>query len=119
MLADLVPPRRHPPREGEGVTEREFQKAVIEAARVLGWRVAHFRAARTSRGWRTPVEADGAGFPDLCMVRDDRVVFAELKAETGKLRGEQAAWLADLGAAGQSVHVWRPSDWDVIEEALR
>lgn len=47
------------------ISEAELQSAVIELARTLGYRVAHFRAARTAQGWRTPVEADGAGFPDL------------------------------------------------------
>jgi hypothetical protein len=100
------------------VTEAEFQGAVIEAARFLGWRVAHFRTARTSHGWRTPVAADGAGFPDLCLVRE-RVLFVELKAEKGRLNDEQGRWLAALGFAGAHVHCWRPSDWPSIEEALR
>ena len=47
------------------MSERELQDAVIQLARLLGWRVAHFRPAMTTRGWRTPVSADGAGFPDL------------------------------------------------------
>jgi hypothetical protein len=47
------------------VSERDFQAAVLEAARVFGWHVAHFRPARTAHGWRTPVAADGAGFPDI------------------------------------------------------
>jgi hypothetical protein len=45
--------------------EQSFQSVVIEVARLTGWRVAHFRAARTAHGWRTPVTADGAGWPDL------------------------------------------------------
>lgn len=43
--------------------ERQWQAQVIELARILGWRVAHFRPALTKHGWRTPVQADGAGFP--------------------------------------------------------
>jgi hypothetical protein len=30
--------------------EQSFQSVVIEAARLTGWRVAHFRAARTAHG---------------------------------------------------------------------
>jgi hypothetical protein len=101
------------------VSELDFQRQVIELARLFRWRVAHFRAAKTSKGWRTPVQADGAGFPDLCLVRD-RIVFAELKAERGRLSPDQAAWLDAIGRVpGAEVHVWRPSDLDAIAEVLR
>jgi hypothetical protein len=79
-----------------GVTERDLQDAVIQCARLLGWRVAHFRPALTAHGWRTPVEADGAGFPDLVLVRDGWVVFAELKSARGARPIEQADWLEAL-----------------------
>jgi hypothetical protein len=98
--------------------ERNFQGAVIDAARALGWTVAHFRAARTAHGWRTPVEADGKGFPDLCLVRD-RVVFVELKRAKGKLTREQAAWVTKLRWAGAEVYVWRPADWDDAVQVLK
>jgi hypothetical protein len=99
-------------------TEREFERAVLEALRLFGWRFTHFRPAMTEEGWRTPLSGD-AGFPDVVAVRGDRVLFVELKAETGSLRDEQAAWLAALGFAGADVHCWRPSDWPTIEETLR
>lgn len=97
--------------------ESDFQRAVIELAQLLGWRVAHFRPARTEQGWRTAVAADGAGFPDLVLVRFT-VVYAELKAEKGRVSEAQAAWHDALRAAGQECHVWRPSDWDAIVERL-
>ncbi len=98
--------------------EAEFQAAVIELAQMLGWKVAHFRAARTKDGWRTPVAADGAGWPDLVLVRD-RIIFAECKAERGKLSADQAVWLQRLDAAEAEAYVWRPSDWDEIEAILK
>jgi VRR-NUC domain len=101
------------------VSERDFQAAVVEAARLLGWRVAHFRPARTAQGWRTPVQADGAGFPDLIAVRGPRLIAAELKSERGKLRPEQAQWLEAFQAAGAEARIWRPDDWAAIEERLR
>jgi hypothetical protein len=100
------------------LTEAEFQDQFVALARVLGWRVAHFRAARTAHGWRTPVAGDGAGFVDVVLVRD-RVMFVELKSDTGHLRGDQREWLIAFRAAGAEVHVWRPSDWPEIESALR
>lgn len=92
------------------MTEAQLQAAVIDVARFLGWRVAHFRPARTASGWRTPVGADGAGFPDLVLVRD-RVVYAELKAERGRLGPAQRVWLDILEAAGAEVYLWGPVDW--------
>ena len=100
-------------------TETQFQESVIEAAHTFGWRVAHFRAARTADGsWRTPVQADGRGFPDLVLVRD-RVIFAELKSDTGKVSDEQHEWIAWLEGAGAQAEVWRPADWPLIEATLR
>jgi VRR-NUC domain len=100
------------------MSEAEFQRTVCEALRVLGWRYCHFRPGRSSKGWRTPLTRD-AGYPDITAVRADRVLFVELKAEKGRLSDEQGRWLAALGLAGQEVHCWRPSDWDVIEATLR
>jgi len=46
------------------------------------------------------------------------VIFAELKTDKGKLSEAQAAWIAELGAAGAEVYVWRPQDWVTIESIL-
>jgi hypothetical protein len=91
---------------------------MIQLAKALGYRVAHFRPGRTAAGWRTAVQGDGAGFVDLVLGRE-RVVFAELKTDRGRLTAQQAAWVRALQAAGQEVHVWRPSQWDAIVEVLR
>jgi hypothetical protein len=108
------------------VIEAELQAAVIECAQILGWRVAHFRAAKTERGWRTPVQGDGKGFPDLVLVngRLGRVMFVELKAAAGRVSVEQDDWLGRLMLATGSnlqVAVWRPKDWisGEIERVLR
>ena len=98
--------------------ENAFQQAVIELAQALGWKVAHFRAARTKDGWRTPVAADGAGWPDLVLVRD-RVIFAECKTLRGKMSPNQWQWRDCLLYARAEVYVWRPLDWDEIETILR
>ena len=99
------------------MSERDWQDQVIVFARLRGWLVAHFRPALTSKGWRTPVTADGAGFPDLVMVRD-RVIVVKLKSETGRTTAEQARWLAALEAAHAEHYVWRPSDWPEVEAVL-
>lgn len=100
------------------MTEAHLQAQVIDLARFRGWRVAHFRPAMTTQGWRTAVSADGAGFPDLVLVREDRLMAVELKSERGWLTDEQAAWLLALQQAGVETHVWKPADWPAIMEAL-
>lgn len=99
--------------------EADLLDQVLELARMLRWRVAHFRHSRTLHGWRTPVSADGAGWPDLVLVRPPRIIFAELKSDNGRTSPDQDAWLADLAACGAEVHLWRPDDFDEFTEALR
>ena len=102
------------------LSEAAFTRQVLELARLRGWRTFHVRPARTRKGWRTPVQGDGTGFPDLVLVRykTEELLFVELKAEKGKMRVEQLHWTVDLRLAGQRVYVWRPSDWPQIEEVL-
>ncbi len=106
------------------MSEAALQAAVIGLARLLGYRVAHFRPAETKQGWRTPVQADGKGFPDLVLVRAGRLLFVELKAARGRISAEQGLWLETLAtvqADGLSIHVWQPIDWTsgLVERVLR
>lgn len=101
------------------MTEGDLQAQIIAAAQTHRWHVAHFRPARTELGWRTPVAADGAGFPDLVLVRNGRLIFAELKSERGRISDAQEAWLARLAEADVEVYVWRPTDLDTALEVLR
>ena len=103
------------------MNEAELQRAVIELARLFRWRVAHFRPALTVNGYRTPVEGDGKGFPDLVLVRAERVVFAELKSDRGKLTDEQDDWLTALSRSVAEVYLWTPANWfdGRIEATLR
>lgn len=101
------------------MTEREFQSQVLGLAKIFHWRRAHFRAARTAKGWRTPVEADGKGWPDLTLVKGQRLVFAELKRDGEKPSPEQEAWLEALRRVpGVEVYVWTPKGWPEIERVL-
>lgn len=102
------------------MTEAELQAVAIECAHLFGWRVAHFRAARTTKGWVTPVAADGKGFPDLVLVRDQLLV-REMKSATGKLRPHQEFWAEAFRQAGVDFAIWRPEDWTSgrIERQLR
>lgn len=93
------------------MSEAQLQAAVIECARALGWAVYHTHDSRRSE----------AGFPDLCMVRGNRLLFAELKSASGRVSDAQEGWLLALIETGADVEVWYPSDWlsGGIEEILR
>ena len=94
-----------------GVSERVFQAGVVELARLGGWRVYHAYDSRRSE----------AGWPDLAMCRGERLVCAELKSRTGRVRADQRAWMLALGrVAGVEVYLWRePASWPEIREVLR
>lgn len=100
------------------MSEADLQDAVIASAKIYGWRVAHFRPARTASGWRTAVEGH-AGFPDLVLANGKRVIVAELKSMKGKPSDDQKQWLAALEPL--SPVVWTPREWldGSIEEELR
>jgi hypothetical protein len=103
------------------VKEAELQAAVIEAARLFNWRVAHFRPARTARGWRTAMTGD-PGWPDLTLAREGRLVFLELKAKGRRPTAEQEGWLGVLSSVpGVEARVVTPSDWGsgMVERLLR
>jgi hypothetical protein len=99
------------------ISEEDFQAAVISYAQERGWKVAHFRKARTKKGWRTAVAADGKGFPDLVLVRN-RIVWAELKSEAGEMSPDQENWRDWLKESGQEWHCWKPSQWAEIVATL-
>lgn len=100
--------------------EQDFQRAVLDLAKLGGWKCAHFRPALTKHGWRTPVSADGKGFPDLVLTHPRRglVLFRELKTDSGPLQPEQIAWLGALRGAGADADTWRPRDLTQITEQL-
>lgn len=94
------------------MTETDLLRCVLDLARLYGWRSYHARPAMTAKGYRTAVQGDGKGFPDLLMVRGNHVLVAELKSDKGRLTEEQHEWLMAL-SVGTTVwaHVWRPAEW--------
>lgn len=93
----------------ETITEREFQRTVMVAARLFGWRCYHTFDSRRS----------AQGFPDLVLVRPPRIVFVELKTTRGTASPSQSEWLDDLTRCGAEVHLWRPGNWQQVETTLR
>jgi hypothetical protein len=89
--------------------ERDLSSIVVDLAKLGRWRRYHTFDSRRSTH----------GFPDWVLVRDGRLVFAELKSEDGQVRQDQREWLDALSeVAGAEVYVWRPSDYDEIVRVL-
>lgn len=93
------------------MNEKAFQTAVVRLAGQFGWKVYHT--------WLSIHSA--AGFPDLVLARerDQRLIFAELKGDKGKLSAAQQDWLATLKVCGMETYSWWPSDVDALAEILR
>ncbi len=98
-------PADPPPPDCE---EKELDRRVVDFAEANGWTTFHAYDCRRS----------AAGWPDRVFVRE-RVVYAELKSEKGRLTPEQVAWVARLLRAGAEVHVWKPADWAEIVRMLQ
>ena len=102
------------------ISEKDFQRTVVEYCHALGYLVYH----QVDMGRKDP-ETDrvsysrriGPGFPDLVIAGHGRVIFAELKSEKGKLSKDQQAWEEALYRDAE-YHLWRPSNWNEIEHAL-
>lgn len=103
------------------MSEADLQRATLDLARLLGWRIARFPMLNLTAD-RKPrrLAYDTKGFPDALLVRD-RLLAIEFKSETGRMSADQDAWNDALVKAGVSVAVFRPSHWDkgVIEDVLR
>jgi len=102
-------------------SEAAFMQQVTNLAAYTGWRWYHApenRPIRTANG-RVRKQHVVRGFPDLTLVRDTELIFAELKAERGRVRPEQTEWLNDLQVVpGVETYIWKPSDWDYIQQRL-
>jgi hypothetical protein len=106
---------------GSLVSERDWQRQLVDLAETLGYQWAHFRPAmRQSGHWSTPVSGGlGVGWPDLVLARPGRFVMVELKAEGAYLKPPQKVVHHALRAAGVDLYTWRPSDLELAAEVLR
>ena len=112
--------RAKAPGKAPEPSERDFQRQVIQLARLLNYRVAHFRTSMNARGkYQTAVAGDGAGFPDLVLVKPGAgVVFAELKVGKNRMSLAQEEWLLCLRKSGVKAYCWFPCDWHVLKRIL-
>jgi hypothetical protein len=99
-----------PTRGAEDVPESRLLAQVTAEAKRCGWLV--YRTADSRRS--------APGFPDLVLCNGQRVIFAELKRQQGKLTPEQNTWLSLLRHTDLvEVYVWRPQDWPGLVDTLR
>lgn len=99
----------------EGQFERQH---VQQLADLHGWQWCHFSDSR--REVRPGVfvgDSKARGWPDIVLARE-RVVFAELKSDTGQLRLNQVQWLDALTEAGAECYLWKPDDLPEIGRIL-
>lgn len=92
----------------EQMSETTFQSEVIGMASDLDWYAFHHPDSRKDTK---------AGLPDLTLLhlRTGRIIFAELKTMTGRLRPSQRRFLeAALLDSSNELALWRPSDLEEI-----
>jgi hypothetical protein len=107
------------------LTERRWQKQVLDLAALFGWGAWHDRATNFPR--RCPsckvdlrMIRNDPGWPDLFLVRDDTLIVAELKTDRNYPTPAQRAWLDALRRVRRIVVVvWKPRDVERVTEALR
>lgn len=105
------PPAAAPPftpAMARGMSEATLQINILGfAVESLGYLAYHTYDSRRSQ----------PGFPDLVLVhsRQQRLIFAELKKETGRQSNEQKLWEGHLRVIRSAVplefYLWRPTDW--------
>ena len=91
------------------LTHEGFQNQIIGVAKWNGWMVYHTHNSRRST----------KGFPDLCMARRGRIVFAELKVGKDRPFPAQKEWFLELSKnAHVRVCLWFPHDWEDLVKVL-
>jgi hypothetical protein len=88
--------------------EEQFQQKVVDLCNWYRLLVYHTYDSRRSQ----------PGFPDLVIVGKSGVIFAELKSSTGKVSLNQSEWYERLRAAGAKAYIWRPEDWEEVQQII-
>ena len=133
-------------------SEADFASWFEELLDTYGYRWMHPRPARVKRGGKEIYETAYSGHKGyldytICHEAKQRLLFVELKSETGKVSPDQQLWFDTLKECQQTilleplkisngkaelrlnqytdvltipeVYVWRPSQRDEIEEILK
>ena len=93
------------------MSERELQQMLISVAELAGWRTMCLWDSRRQ---------NAVGWPDLTLVRGNRMLCLELKSATGRMRPGQQEWLDALDAVpGITARVVRPCEATYIIDELQ
>ncbi len=98
----------------KAMNEEELLTAITEALTYRGWRWVHYRRSDKAQ------MMGHSGFPDVCAARGGRILFLELKSESGRQSVDQHEWETALALAfpqaspDHAFFLVRPSDLDFI-----
>jgi len=94
----------------DDMTEKVWQQSVSDLFRSLGWRGYHTLRSKGSQ----------PGYPDLTLAHpvQRRVMWLELKSETGTVSDKQREWIRTLADAGAEVYVVRPRHYQALASVL-
>lgn len=93
------------------IREEPFRHQVRQIASMYGWAMQyHTHNSKFSDG----------GWPDEVYIHPlhSRIIFVELKTNTGRVKPKQKQWLAALHDCGLETALWRPRDIDTIISVL-
>jgi len=84
-------------------------------ARERGYPILNFRQSKKAAGF-IPI-----GWPDVCLVLPNRVLFFELKSASGRLRKEQHEVAIQFAHLGNAIHVIRSYKrfLEIVNEATK
>lgn len=91
--------------------ENCFAAQVKKYAELNGWLVQQMPPFRPT--------CSSPGFPDMVLVRQGRLILAELKRMNGVVSGPQQEWRRELRRTPCEYYLWFPCDWPSIEDRLR
>jgi hypothetical protein len=99
--------------------EKQWQRVVMDYARLRGWTVRHFHDSRKQiTNGQLVGDRDAADVPDLELVRPPRFVKVELKSNIGRIKPGQQRYMDLLRECGLEVYIWRPRDYDEMMKVL-
>jgi hypothetical protein len=100
--------------EDRAMTEDELLTGITDALTLSGWRWFHVRRSDLA------VCQGNQGWPDVFAIHAPRrlSLVMELKAEDGRLSGDQAMWIHELNVAGVNAITIRPGDYDRILDVI-
>jgi hypothetical protein len=101
------------------VSEAEWMVAIGDRLDYYGWTWHDTYPTRRTPGRWTP-EHSAKGVPDLICLRPPRVLWLEIKTETGRVTPQQEAWLEGLRQSGEEAYIVNvPRGFNWLDDLLR